>query len=190
MFFAVMMFNAATIIGVNSLGLFSSVAIGFPVTEAAKLYMIFAVANMIGTASAGLAADKLGPKVVIVIASIAVMIYLLLELFIVDLGNTFMYLCPIFIGWGISWVFVPTQILVGRVFGMKDYGTILGYIMIALSVGNAFFPLYQGAYDLTQSFNLGLIVMLALVVVSMLIMVTLKGSRKISNTKKKVGQKG
>jgi len=174
MFIAVLILNTATVIGINSLGLFATVSVDFSVAAIGTLYMLFSLANLAGTASAGIVSDKIGPKPAMVIACLAIIVGYLFELFIGSLGSFFMYICPIMMGWGISWLFVPTQILVRQVFGMKAYGTILGYILIAVSAGGSLFPLYQGIYDANQSFTPGLIGMLVLVVIATITMAMFK----------------
>jgi len=76
----------------------------------------------------------------------------------------------VFQGFGIAANAVTLPILVGRCFGARDFGKIIGYVMMGFAVGVIFGPAVMGLiFDLTKSFELAFVYSTVLSAVSVVL---------------------
>lgn len=148
-----------------------AVAVGF-------IYMLCSLVNCVGMVPSGAISDRVGPKGVILSGAFFFVALCLITLSVKSLGNNWFYVTGVFIGYSCTTLFVPMQLLVRRIYGLKEYAAILGIAMIPISIGPMFLPLFQGVYDETQSYNGAFIGALAISILGLLVLMTVGGRYK------------
>lgn len=158
----------------------SLVQFGVSVQTAALLLSIFSMGLVIGNVSFGAIDDRLGHLrafilgMVIMIGAHAILIIGAMSLALVFAG-TFLA------GFSVATFTIIPPLMTNSIFGAKDYNRIWAYFMSAASIAGAIAPpLYGFIFDLSGSYTLMYVLIIALALVSLLCgIIAMKLSKKI-----------
>jgi sugar phosphate permease len=145
-------FSALISFGVHSVPFFEDR--GFSVGEAALFLALAAVIRTVGRAAAGFVIDRVDNLVWV---AVPVMLMHGAVLFALIASTSPLAIAFFILGWGIGGSFGPilTPIIVGRTFGMKSYGGILGTLLFIETLGDVAMPVVGGLiFDATDSYTI------------------------------------
>ncbi|MEX2236291.1 MAG: MFS transporter [Dehalococcoidia bacterium] len=148
----VLFFSALISFGVHSVPFFEDR--GFSVGEAALFLALAAVFRTFGRAGAGFIIDRVDNLMWV---AVPVMLIHCAVLAVLTLTTSTFGIIFFIVGWGLGGSFGPilTPILVGRTFGMKSYGGILGALLFIETLGDVAMPVAGGyIFDATGSYTI------------------------------------
>lgn len=173
LFVSALILQAVYLVTFMSLGLFLAAEIGIEIGVIGTVYMMYAIFNTIFTVPAGALTDKFGGKVVIASGVITFLICIFALLNAKLLSSGMFYLIGAILGYTLTTLAVPTQVIVRQAFGMRDFGSIMGVMGIPLSIGVAFLPIFTAVYDAFKTFTpafigVGILALFGLVIAFMI----------------------
>jgi sugar phosphate permease len=145
-------FAALISFGVHSVPFFEDN--GFSVGQAALFLALAAVIRTVGRVFAGYVIDRVDNLVWV---AVPVMLLHSAVLFVLIFSTSPLAIAFFIVGWGIGGSFGPilTPIVVGRTFGMKSYGGILGALLFIETLGDVAMPVVGGLiFDATDSYTI------------------------------------
>ncbi len=156
-----------------SYGNFAAMA-GMSAVGIGVIFMIYNFFNTFLQISAGWLADKVGPKVVMFSGALLFVGLSLIAMSIQSLGSTWVYIAGGMLGYCVTTLMVPMQVLVRKLYGLKDFAGILGIASIPISIGAAFLPIFNAAYDATQSYNSAFIGAIVAAVIGVVLLMAIR----------------
>jgi predicted MFS family arabinose efflux permease len=148
----VLFFAALISFGVHSVPFFEDR--GFSVGEAALFLALAAVIRTVGRVVAGYVIDRVDNLVWV---AAPVMLLHSAVLLVLILSTSPLAIAFFIVGWGLGGSFGPilTPIVIGRTFGMKSYGGILGTLLFIETMGDVSMPVVGGLiFDSTGSYTI------------------------------------
>ncbi|MEL7657603.1 MAG: MFS transporter, partial [Bacillota bacterium] len=166
-----LLFGFAVSFALNFLVQITSLAysLGFPIEKGALAASAMTVGGIIGSFLFGFSNDKLGTKTAVaggLLCGVAGLILILLG------GGTTAY---VFIGVGLfgiatSLFSIAPPLVVNHMVGEKDYTKIYGFVASAITLASTFAgPTYGALYDITGSYNAGLILCISLLIIAIVV---------------------
>jgi len=150
---------------------------GFSLSVVGLSFSILFIVNTIFQVPYGAACDKFGSKSVLVV-NILFFIACLWLLALPHLSLTLVYVGAGLTGLSLVLIQVPLPLIIADVFGRKDYGGIMGFVMSAMVIGIALgTPITNFAFDILKSYRSMFIVFIPVAVLC--IIFVLIGGRKI-----------
>ncbi len=148
---------------------------GMTIAVAGLVVTIYNVVQTLMGFVCGFSIDKFGPLVVVWIGSICYVVATLLFRSSGSLGTWALWLGGAgLMGIRAAFFIAPFQLLVGKIFGNREYGKILPIAMIPVCVATLPLPLYTSVLDKTGSYNGTFIISAALVLLGCIIFTVLK----------------
>lgn len=142
---------------------------GFDTAFGGTLMGLFMVGLLIGSLTFGFLADKIGAKGTTFVALISGLVTFVLFLLFGDV-KTMIMIAAIIFGFLASSIGTLGPLLTIALFGNKNYADIYATASVGLAVaGIVALPLYSLIKDLTNSYNIVLIAILVMIVISMLL---------------------
>jgi MFS family permease len=139
--------------------------IGFTTAQAGNVMSALFFANMCSQIPLGWLSDRLGVRKVMT-CGLCVFVAALVMLIIPGMTLNRMYAVGAIVGFTVVLMSVMVAIVVGQVFGQKDFASILGFIIGIRTIGIAIgAPIINAFYDVTGSYQLAFIIYLVGMVV-------------------------
>jgi MFS family permease len=151
---------------------------GFPVIEAALILSIIGGGNVVGRLLVGFVSDTIGAKKGAIISSLIGAGGLVLLTFSAEKGAFYMFAALFGLAWGGFGTAVT--VMVGRIFGLKSIGMILGSMNVGWHLGAAIGPAIGGlVFDATGSYFTAFIMGTAALLIAGLLtsMITMNSKR-------------
>jgi len=163
----------------NNQQLFLEVEAGYPLQTAYRFYSWALLMTIPMRYVFGWLSDHFDPKYLMSAAGICLICGALTLWFpVLKLGwrgNTPALIFAFFQGIGVAGNTVALPILVGRCFGVRDFGRILGFVMMGFAVGVIFgSPVVGWIYDKQGSFELGFLYAAVLLAVSVVLVLLIR----------------
>ena len=154
-----------------------AIGLGISATSAAN---ILAVIGGIGTASRviiGSACDRIGHKLALIVCFILISISVVLLLAAKEIWMLYLFAVLFALGYGgIAAVMSPT---IAQLFGLSSHGAILGVIVTGGEMGKAIGSVLTGyIFDVTGGYQAAFFVCLALIIIGLSLIITLKPIRQ------------
>jgi len=151
--------------------------LGFSAIQSATILSLTGIAMIAGRLLAGVLTDKISAKAIVVISSLlqaGVMLWLVWgqELWM-------LYLFGLLHGFTQGGFATAITVLIGRTFGLKDIGKILGVLEIGIFIGATIGPYLGGLiFDVTSSYTLAFLIMTGTVLARTLVVALITRDKK------------
>jgi MFS family permease len=153
-----------------------SIDTGLSITQAASLVSSIGGVSIIGRLTMGGTSDKIGNRNALVICFVLLLIALIWLQF--AQGLWMLYLFVLVYGFAHGGFFAVVSPLVAEFFGIKSHGTNLGMLFFFGQTGGALGPIVTGRiFDLTHSYELAFVILLAAAAVGLVLAILLKPVR-------------
>jgi MFS family permease len=150
---------------------------GFSIARAAGILSMISLASLAGNFFAGIAVDKIGSWLSMVISLALMFVGLLVLLVSRDLWTFYLFAIIFGISWGV--VVISRSVIIADLFGLHSHGAITGTILFLYSLGGTTGPLAAGyIFDLSQHYQLVYLMFTGLTVATILMTLPLRKSSK------------
>jgi MFS family permease len=151
--------------------------IGFSTTQAAAILSITGAASIVGRILLGMASDRIGARLTLIVCVLVQSLAMLWLAFSAELWSMVLFALSYGATMGGS---APTAAaLIGRIFGLKRIGAIMGVIDIGFGLGASIGPFLGGfIFDVTRSYNTAFLLSSAAFLISALLVVFVRQEYK------------
>lgn len=157
-----------------------SIDLGFSSVQAAGVLSVIGGSSIIGRVVMGSASDRIGNRQALVISFVVVIISLFWLQFAREVWALYLY--AVVYGFAHGGFFALVSPLVAEIFGTVAHGSILGVVLFLGAMGGGIGPVVTGLiFDVTDSYRLAFLILLALSLVGLTLSVLLKPINNKSN---------
>lgn len=185
-FYLSLLFGFSVSFALNFLIQITSLAysLGFPIEKGALAASAMTVGGIAGSLLFGVTVDKLGTRIAVT-GGLGCGVIGLIMVLLGGSAVSFMFIGIGLFGVATGLFSISPPLVVDNMVGKKDYTKIYGYVASAITVASTCAaPVYGGLYDITGSYNAGLILCASFLMLAILIGITGVGAarRRLART--------